>query len=134
MGGRGIDVNFSLSLLPANVAICRLEPDAPIPNWAKGVFVSITRTTDELSIVCDQEEVPEAVKAERGWNCFRVGGKLDFSMVGVIAVLTTALAEADISVFVVSSFDTDFVIVREADVETAADVLRQARHEVRYVQ
>ena len=70
------------------------------------------------------------MKAERDWRCFRVAGKLNFSLVGVIATLTAALAEAGISVFVVSTFDTDFVLVREADVENAMEVLRQGGHKL----
>ena len=123
-------MTFTLNLLPTTLAVCRLEADAPIPDWATGTFVSITRTTEELSIVCDQERVPQDVKTERDWRCMRVAGPLDFSMVGVIAPLTGVLAAANISVFVVSSFDTDFVMVREADVEKAMDVLRQEGHEV----
>jgi hypothetical protein len=123
-------MNFALELLPGTFVICRLDPDAPIPNWAMGAIVSITRTSEELSIVCEQEEVPQDVQAERGWQCLRVAGKLDFSLVGVIARLTTTLAEAGISVFVVSSYDTDFVLVRESDLEDAITALRQAGHTV----
>jgi hypothetical protein len=112
--------------LSDSFAICRLDPDAAIPEWAGGPFVSITRTTDELSIVCAQQGVPEDVRAERGWRCLRVVGTLDLSMVGVIARLTNVLAEAGISVFVVSSFDTDFVLLREANVNSAVQVLRQS--------
>jgi hypothetical protein len=122
--------NLTLNLLPTTLTVCRLDPNAPIPGWATGTFVSITRTVDELSIVCDQQKVPQDVRAERDWRCFRVAGLLEFSMVGVIASLTGILAAANISVFVVSSFDTDFVMVREADVEKAMNVLRQAGHEV----
>jgi hypothetical protein len=123
-------MKFTLNLLPTTLAICRLGPDAPIPDWATGTFVSITRTTEELSIVCDQQKVPDDVKAERDWRCLRVAGPLDFSMVGVISSLTGVLAAASISVLVVSSFDTDFVLVRETDVEKAMEVLRQEGHEV----
>ena len=123
-------MNFTLNLLPTTLAICRPDPDAPIPDWVSGDFVSITRTPDELSVVCDQQKVPQTVRAEHGWRCLKVAGPLGFSMVGVIAGLTTVLAEANISVFVVSSFDTDFVMVREADVEKAMEMLRDAGHEV----
>ena len=121
---------MNLTLLPDTLAICRLEPDTPIPDWATGTFVSLTRTTGELSVVCSQETVPEDVQAERGWRCLRVSGKLDFSMVGVIAGLTTALADVGISIFVVSSYDTDFVLLREADLEGAMGALAGTGHQV----
>ena len=130
MGGRGIDVAFTLNLLPTTFAICRLDPAAGIPDWAIGTFVSITRTADELSIVCEQASVPQNVRAERDWRCLRVAEKLEFSMVGVISTLTTAFAEAGISVFVVSSFDTDFLLVREADVQQAVKALTESGHTV----
>ena len=123
-------MNLDLIVLPDTYAICRLDPNMPIPEWAKGESVSITRTPDELSIVYRQDHVSDGIQSEPGWRCLRVAGKLDFSLVGVIASLTRTLAEAGISVFVVSSFDTDFVLVREQDLEKAAGVLEEARHNI----
>src|SRR5262245_37362576 len=89
-------------------AICRLAPKAAIPAWVlSAAFYSITRTADELSIVCPQALVPDDVQCECGWRCFRVAGSIDFAMIGVVATLVNPLAEAGISVFVVSTFDTD---------------------------
>ena len=119
---------MKLCLLSGSFAVCRLEPGAAVPGWATGHFVSITRTAEELSIVCDQSHVPDGIQAEPGWRCFRVAGKVDFSMVGVIAELTRVLAEAEVSVFVVSSYDTDFVLVRDADVSKSIEALRRVRH------
>lgn len=123
-------MRFTLEILPDTFAICRLASDATIPDWAQGEFVSITRTQEELSIVCRQEDAPGDLQAERGWRCLRIVGKLDFSLVGVIASLTGALAEAGINVFVVSTFDTDFVLVREQDLEKAVGVLGEKGHSV----
>ncbi len=117
---------MNLLILPDTFSICRLDPNAPIPDWAKGDFVSITRTPDELSIVCEQDRVPSDVQLESGWRCLQVAGKLEFSIVGVIASLTTVLAEAGISVFVVSTFNTDFLLVKEQDLEKAVAVLEGA--------
>ena len=123
-------MTFTLELLTDTFAICRLNSDVPIPKWAQGEFVSITRTRDELSIMCRQEDVPDGVQAERGWRCLRVVGKLEFSLLGVIATLTKVLADAGISVFVVSTFDTDFLLVRDVDLDTAEVALAEAGNRI----
>ena len=121
---------FTLKVLPSTFAICRLNADAQVPQWATGDVVSITRTPDELSIVCPQDDVPEYIRSELGWRCLRVDGPLDFSMVGVIASLTGTLAAANISVFVVSTFDTDYLFVKERDSDAAVASLNAAGHAV----
>ena len=121
---------FPLELLSDTFAVCRLDSDAPIPNWARGEFVSITRTPEELSIVCHQEHVPGGVRCEAGWRCLRIVGKIDFSLVGVIATLSTALADAGISVFVISTFDTDYILVRQLDVDRTVEALEETGHSV----
>jgi len=123
-------MTFTLELLPDTIAICRLDADAPVPDWAKGEFVSITRTQDELTVVCRQDDVPDDVQSERGWRCLRIVGKLDFSFVGVIATLSTVLADAGISVFVVSTYDTDYLLVKEADVDRAVELLGEAGNRI----
>ena len=121
----------TLIVLENTLAICRLGSDAPIPAWATaGAFFSITRTTDELSVVCPKEAVPEGVKCERGWRCQRVAGTIPFTVVGVIASVTTPLAEAGISVFAISTFDTDYLLVMEEDLERVVDILRRRGHTV----
>jgi hypothetical protein len=121
-------MNFTLELLTDTFAICRLDPDAPIPDWAQGDFVSITRTQEELSIVCRREDVRDDVQAERGWRCLRIVGKLDFSLVGVIANITKVLADVGLSVFVMSTYDTDYFLVRQQDVDQTVGVLKDAGH------
>jgi hypothetical protein len=117
--------------LDGSFAVCRLAPDAPLPAWASGsAFVSITRTADELCVVCRQEAVPAHVRSEPGWRCLRVAGTFDFSLVGVLASLLDPLADAGISVFVVSTFDTDYLLVKEPDLQRCVAVLRRAGHTV----
>lgn len=117
--------------LDGTFAICRLDPHALIPpSVTTGDFFSITRTADELFIVCLQDTVPEGINCERGWRCLRVAGTIPFSMVGVLASLTAPLAEAGISVFALSTFDTDYLLVKERDLERAIDVLRRRGHTV----
>jgi len=117
--------------LQDTLAIAQLPPDSEIPQWARrSRFFSITRTADELSIVCADEDVPPDVKANRGWRCLRVAGKLDFAMVGILATTLNPLAEAGVAVFAVSTFDTDFVLVKEPEYERAVTALRRTAHHV----
>ncbi len=102
-----------IALLPGRFAVCRLGARDAVPDWAHGAFVSITRTEEELSVVCEESLVPSYVRAERGWVCFKVIGSLPFEMTGVAAALTAPLAEAAISILVVATFDTDYVLVKE---------------------
>ncbi len=94
------------------------------------VFFSITRTADELSIVCPQESVPEGVPCERGWSCLRVAGTIPFSVIGVLSSLTSPLANAGISVFAISTFDTDYLLIKVKDWARAVDVLRRQGHTI----
>jgi hypothetical protein len=120
-------MSLNLSLLPSRYAICRLSREAPIPEWASSVdFLSITRTADELSIVCLETAVPDGVKCDRGWRCLKVAGPLDLSLTGVLASLLTPLAEAKISIFALSTFDTDYLLVKEENLQHATEVLIQS--------
>ena len=107
---------------------CRLGPDEPTPaGTTLASFCSLTRTGEELSIVCNQEAVPPDVRAERNWRLLGVQGPLDLSMVGVLAGLATTLATAGVSIFAVSTFNTDYLLVRDDDLHRALDALREAR-------
>ena len=122
---------LSLSLLPHKYAVCQFHPDKHIPYWALlGDFVSLTRTPEELSIVCQQENVPDDIEAERGWCCVQVQGAFDFSIAGVHASLAIPLAQADISVLAIATYATDYLLIKEDDVEWALLVLEQAGHSI----
>jgi hypothetical protein len=122
---------FTLEILTGTFAVCRLRADEDVPDWATGDVVSITRTPDELSIVCSEENVPENIQSESGWRCLRVAGPLEFSLVGVIASLAGTLAAANISVFVISTFDTDYLLVKNSDLNAAVESLGKSGHAVR---
>jgi hypothetical protein len=123
---------LTLLLLEGTFAVCRQTADAPVPAWATaGAFFSITRTPDELSVVCAESAVPEGIRCERGWRCLRVAGVIDFWVVGVLAGLAVPLAEAGVSVFAVSTFDTDYLMVNEKDLAAALEALRGAGHVAR---
>ncbi|MFP6751052.1 MAG: ACT domain-containing protein [Pirellulaceae bacterium] len=119
-------MTFELEVLPGSYVICRFKPGESVPEWVRGEVVSVTRTPDELSIVCRDEDVPDDVQSEPGWRSLRVAGTLDFSLVGVIARITTILAEAGVSVLVISTFDTDYFLVREKDLERGVKALLEA--------
>ncbi len=121
---------MNLMILPDTFAICRLSPDEAVPDWAlAGKFVSLTRTADELSIVCVEENVPAEVRADRGWRALRVEGPLDLALTGVLASLAKPLADNQINLFVISTFDTDYLLVKGYNLTRACEVLRQAGHE-----
>ncbi len=118
-----------LRLTPVDglLAICRLPAGAPIPDWAAtGAFSSITRTPDEVSIVCSQSSVPPGVQSQAGWRAFQVQGPLDFALTGILVRLTAPLATAGVPVFALSTFDTDYLLVREADAGRAVTAWLQA--------
>lgn len=124
MDARGL----TLELLPGSFAVCRLEPGDVLPGWAAGAFVSLTRTPDELSVVCPQEGVPPGVRAEPGWRCLRVKGPLGFGITGILASLAGPLASSGVSIFVVSTYDTDYLMVQERDLARGRSALERAGH------
>lgn len=126
-------MKLTLFVLPQLYAFCRLDPNGHIPNWALlgDDFVSLTRTLDELSVVCMQENVPADALAERGWRCVKVEGPFDFSVAGVHASLTLPLAQANISVMSISTYETDYLLLKSEDLASATVALSNAGHTVR---
>jgi uncharacterized protein len=122
---------FDLTLLPERFAISRLAADAAIPNWAtQGSFFSVTRTGDELSVVCELSHVPVGVQSQAGWRVMKVHGPFVLSEIGVLSALATPLAKAKISLFAVSTFDTDYLLVAAATLSAAVAALEQAGHTI----
>jgi hypothetical protein len=117
--------------IPGLLAVCRLSPADAVPSWANGPgFVSITRTDDELSIVCADGLVPRGTQCMRGYVAMRVAGTLAPELVGVLLSLATPLADAGIPILAIGTHDTDYVLVREADLDRAVGALQHAGHEV----
>jgi hypothetical protein len=109
-----------------------LGADEHVPAWATaGEFCSITRTQEEIPVVCAEECVPEGVKCDRGWRCLRVAGTIEFSVLGVLASLAVPLVEAGVSIFAVSTFDTDYLLMKAENLPRALEALRSAGHVVR---
>lgn len=122
---------MKILLVEGTFAICRLPAADAVPPWAaRGAFSSVTRTTDELSVVCEAAGVPESVRADRGWRCLRVAGTQDLSLTGVLASIAAPLAAARVSLFVVATYDTDYVLVREESLAAATEALRAAGHDI----
>ena len=109
-------------------AIVRLAPEDPVPAWAESaVFASVTRTRDELSVVCPESAVPEGVRAERGWALLKLQGPFPFTAVGILASLAAPLARAGVPIFVISTFDTDYLLCSRGDLGRAVEALERAQ-------
>lgn len=125
------DWKLSLSILPETFAVCQLEPDADIPAWAtRGGFFSITRTPEEVSIVCLVDDAPEEVLTEKAWRGFKVEGPLDFRLTGVLAALATTLADAGVSIFALATYNTDYLLIKEPDMPRAVLALTDEGHQI----
>jgi len=122
---------LKFSGMPGKFAVCRLPPDAQIPGWARnGPFSSVTRTGDELSIVCAADSVPAEHRSKTPWVCLKLEGPFSFSEAGILASFIAPLAAKGVPIFAVSTFDTDYVLVGEDAAGTALQALRDAGHEL----
>lgn len=121
--------HLTLRLLSEELAVCRLDPGAQVPAWAwRGSLVVIARTPQELSLVCAADAVPQDVRCTRGWRALMVEGPLPFDVVGVLSSLAAPLARAGVSLFAVSTHDTDYLLVQAKDLPRALAALRAAGH------
>jgi hypothetical protein len=122
---------LALTVLEGHLAVCRLDATTGIPAWATGVsFFSVTRTEEELSVVCQEEDVPEGVTQDRGWRALKLEGPFELSTVGVLSSVAAPLAEEGVSIFAISTFDTDYVLVREGQLNLAVGTMREHGHRV----
>ena len=122
---------LSLSLLQPSLAVVRFPARSGLPWWAAtSSFLSFTRTADEDSLVCEEVRVPEGLAAQKGFRALRVDGTLPFHLTGILASLATPLADAGVPIFVVSTHNTDYLLVPDAMLARAAASLREAGHSV----
>jgi hypothetical protein len=119
-----------LRLMPGDYAVCRLAPSAAMPEWATGSFVSLTRTPEELTVVCPARQVPTGVVAERGWRLLQLVGPFPFTTTGVLAAIAQPLARARISVLPIATYDTDYFLIKDEVYRRAVAALRRAGHRV----
>jgi hypothetical protein len=128
-------LKLTLIILRETFTICRLDKDAPIPDWVfQGGLFSVTRTKDELSIVCPLINVPKGIVCNQGWSCLKVKGPLDLSLTGIISSIAATLEEEGISLFSISTYDTDYVMVKEKDLEKAIFALTEAGQRIEWEQ
>jgi len=124
-------MKLTLEVLSDSIAVCKLAVTQVVPSWAyQGRFLSITKTEEEISIVCSEDNIPDNVVCVRGWRAFKVQGILDFGLVGILANITTALADAGLGIFAISTYNTDYILVKEKDLKSAIAALRNGGHKI----
>ena len=123
---------LKIKLLDGTYAVCQMENIEKVPSWVeeKGFF-SVTKTEDEISVVMLQDKISKDIKAEKDWRILKVEGTLDFSLIGILAKISSVLAENQISIFVISTFNTDYILVKEEKIEKAMAVLSQEGYEIK---
>ena len=122
---------LKLSVMEGRYAIAKFPRDAAIPAWATGSsFFSVTRTLDELSIVTAETSVPAELDAARGWRMFKVNGPFSFDEIGVVAALASPLARVGVAIFVISTFDTDYLLIQQEEIPVAIETLEHAGHTI----
>lgn len=122
---------LTMELMKGLYGVCRLNSDEVLPEWAfQGSFYSITKTSDELSVVCSQENIPKGIMCERDWRILRIIGPLDFSLIGILSSISTILAKKGISIFAVSTYDTDYILVKDKDTGYAIEALSAQKYEI----
>jgi uncharacterized protein len=121
---------LDLTVLRGTYAVCRLPPNSPAPEWLTGNFRAVSWSGGETSVVCAERCVPGDVIAERGWRALVVRGPLAFGLTGVLASIAQPLAEAAISIFAISTYDTDYVLVKQDSLDAAVRALEAAGHRV----
>ena len=131
-------IKLTMKLLKEKYSVCRLDKNSIIPNWVmNGEFFSITKTEDELSIVCSQENLPHNmqhelanIQCEKDWRILKVEGPLDFSLVGILSSISSLMAKEKISIFALSTYDTDYILVKENNIDAAINVLIKNNYDV----
>ncbi|MBL4931393.1 ACT domain-containing protein [Clostridium paridis] len=119
------DFKLELKLLEKYYGVCRLSSEDEIPRWAlQSDIYSITKTHDELSIVCNEEHIPEGIECEKQWRALKVQGPLDFSLIGILSTISRALAQQRISIFAISTYDTDYILVKDDKRNEAVEALK----------
>ena len=126
-----VEKTLTIKLLKEKYGVCKLDKTELLPEWAKNSnFFSITRTSDELSVVCSEDNIPNDIKCEKDWRVLKIEGPLDFSLIGILSSISTILAQKGISIFAISTYDTDYILVQNKNINTAIDSLIKERYEV----
>ncbi|MBE6024379.1 MAG: ACT domain-containing protein [Cellulosilyticum sp.] len=124
-------MQLTLKLMEGHYGVCRLEPKSIIPTWCQqGEFFSVTKTMDELSIICLETYIPEDVQVEKEWCILKIVGPLDFSLVGILSKISQLMAECKISIFALSTYDTDYILIKQAKITEAIQALKTAGYHI----
>ncbi|TGY43714.1 ACT domain-containing protein [Clostridium sartagoforme] len=128
-----LDNKLTLKLLKDKYSVCRLDKNNEIPKWIfdEEIF-SITKTEDELSIVCLQDKISNDIICEKDWKILKIEGPLDFSLVGILSKISTLMANNKISIFAISTYDTDYILIKEESVDKAIKVLESNSYSIFY--
>jgi uncharacterized protein len=130
-GERSPDASLRLSVLAGRLAVCRLDAGSRVPAWATAApFFCVAGTAEELSVVCAEERVPAGTVCERGWRAMKVEGPLDFGLTGVLSSVAVPLAESEVGILAIATYDTDYVLLQESQLDIAARALRERGHEI----
>lgn len=122
---------LTMELMKETYGVCRLEKGDDIPKWGiESSFFSITRTEDELSVVCNEEDIPDTIKSEKEWRILKVLGPLDFSLIGILSSISSILAKEKISIFAISTYDTDYILLKETDLSQGIKALEANRYKI----
>lgn len=123
--------NLTLKLLDKTYAVCSLSEGEEIPVWAlNGDFLSITKTEDELSIICEEKNVIQGIRYEGNWRILKIEGPLDFSLVGILSKIANIMSENNISIFAISTYDTDYIFIKQGNINKAVEVLKKENYNV----
>ena len=122
---------LNLRLLKDTYGVCRLNKDDSIPSWVfNGEFFSITKTDDELSIVCQENNIPSGIKYEKCWKVLKIEGPLDFSLVGILSKISSLMAVNNISIVAISTYDTDYILIKKEKIDSAINILEKDLYNV----
>lgn len=122
---------LKLKLIQESYAVCRLDVKEELPSWCNwDSFISITKTDDELSIVCEEKDIPNDILCEKGWRILKILGPLDFSLIGILSEISSLLAVNKISIFAISTYDTDYILVKNNLIKKAITVLSEGNFEI----
>lgn len=122
---------LQFSVQPGHFAVCQLQQDEPLPEWLyRSSFYSISKTADELSVVCEEYLVKGEIRKSLGWRLLKINGVLNLSLTGITAQFSTALAKAGVNLSVIATYNTDYILVEEIKLAAAMEALRGAGFEV----
>ena len=122
---------LTMKLLKDKYGVCRFDKNEQVPSWAlKGDFYSITKTEDELSVVCLEENINGNIKYEDNWRVLKIEGPLDFSLVGILAKISGLMADNSISIFAISTYDTDYILIKNDKIENAINIFENNKYKI----